>query len=100
MNTRQTNENPNPPLADATGSEWDEYVRLLLSMATDTLMGCGPSTRGTFVANLRIIADNMEKLIPNVEHEPPEPAVHGTWSRSDLNRWLRSAPCFCSASQC
>ena len=52
------------------GSEWDEYVRLLLSMATDTLMGCGPSTKQTFVMNLRIIADNMEKLILNNQAEP------------------------------
>jgi hypothetical protein len=64
MSTPKTDENPRPPLADAIGSEWDKHVQLVASMATDTLLGKGPSTRG-FIANLRMIADSMEKLLPN-----------------------------------
>ena len=59
-------------LAQAPGSEWDKHVRLVASMATDTLLGKGPSTRG-FIANLRLIADSMEKLLPNAKAQTPPP---------------------------
>ena len=41
------------------------YVEIIASMACDTLAGSGVETRDTFVSNLRLIADQMER-IPNV----------------------------------
>jgi hypothetical protein len=43
------------------------YVRLLLSMATDYLMGNGPTQRA-FIQNLRTIADHMESILNNAPH--------------------------------
>ena len=36
-------------------------------------------------------------VMANAEHEPPEPAASGSRCGSELNGWLRSAPCSCSA---
>jgi hypothetical protein len=43
------------------------YVRLLLSMATDYLMSRGP-TQQAFIQSLRTIADHMEAILNNAPH--------------------------------
>ena len=53
-----------PPSPPATGSGWDKYVQLVAGMATDMMLGMGP-TPEAFVNNLRLIADQMEDLLPN-----------------------------------
>ena len=45
---------------------WEKHIELVASMSADTLCGRGP-TRKAFVENLRIIANEMEKLIPELE---------------------------------
>lgn len=47
----------------APGEVWDQYVRLVHSMATDALLGRGP-TPEAFVGNLKLIARHMEELLP------------------------------------
>jgi len=66
--TQQSESDGVPPSPGRFGSEWTEFVKLLHGMATDELMGNGP-TKGAFVGNLRIIANRMESLIPNTGNE-------------------------------
>jgi hypothetical protein len=67
MGKKQTIE-AGTPSPERIGSEWTEFVKLLHGMATDDLMGNGP-TKVAFVQNLRIIANRMESLIPNTGNE-------------------------------
>lgn len=57
--------------------QWDKYVDLLMSMGLDARMGRGPTKAG-FVNNLRLMADNMEKLLtpaePRIQSEDGKPA--------------------------
>lgn len=41
----------------------DDYLRTLIGMATDTLLGRGPSPRA-LISNLRIVADHLEEMLP------------------------------------
>ena len=47
-------------------NEWCKYVDLIASMHIDHMLGKGP-TKAAFVSNLRIIADQMEKLLTEKE---------------------------------
>lgn len=49
-------------MTDQDRITWIKYVNLIASMAMDTLMNKGPSDKA-FVANLKLMADNMDKLI-------------------------------------
>ena len=40
-----------------------EYLELIVSMGIDALTGSGPTPRA-MIANLRMIADELEKMIP------------------------------------
>ena len=50
---------------------WLLYVRCVAGMATDELMGRGP-TRKAFIENLRVIADQMEAVNSEIKM-PPKP---------------------------
>ncbi len=46
----------------------DEYMTLLIGMATDELLGRGP-TPMAMVSNLRAISDHLEKMLPDSHDE-------------------------------
>ena len=41
-----------------------KYMKLLIGMATDELMGRG-CTPKAMISNLRAVADNLEKMLPD-----------------------------------
>jgi hypothetical protein len=53
-------------------SERSSYMKLLIGMATDELMGRGPTPKA-LISNLRTVADNLEKMLPNPCDEEGRP---------------------------
>ena len=39
--------------------EEEKYIRLIMSMSTDSLLGNGPDSRETYIQNLRMMADQL-----------------------------------------
>lgn len=70
---------PSPPAAGSEildGDKWQRYVQLVAGMATDAMLGRGPTPRA-FVNNLRLIADQMEDLLPNTSAHRPGATTKG-----------------------
>ena len=61
-----THENPNLPSAPPLGSDWEKHIKLVASMASDAMLGRGPTPKA-FISNLRLIATLMEEVLQSAD---------------------------------
>ena len=48
---------------------WTQFVKLIVGMSTDVLMGKKYPDKKTYVSNLKMMAEDMEEMLPMFEKE-------------------------------